>query len=75
MCSSDLLQISFRFCILLETDAPYLTPKNVPGLDRTNLPRNISYVARDVAKYMGVEEEVLKARAKENTERIFQVLP
>lgn len=61
--------------ILLETDAPYLTPKNVPGLDRTNLPRNISYVARDVAKYMGVEEEVLKARAKENTERIFQVLP
>ena len=61
--------------ILLETDAPYLTPKNVPGLDRTNLPRNISYVARDVAKYMGVEEEVLKARARENTERIFQVLP
>jgi TatD DNase family protein len=47
----------------------------VPGLDRTNLPRNISYVARDVAKYMGVEEEVLKARARENTERIFQVLP
>ena len=26
--------------ILVETDAPYLTPRNVPGLDRTNVPKN-----------------------------------
>ncbi len=57
--------------VLIETDAPYVTPRNVPGLDRTNVPENIVYVARDLAKYMGVEEQVLIQRARENTERIF----
>ena len=43
--------------ILIETDAPYLTPRNVPGLDRTNTPRNIVFVARELAKYMKVSED------------------
>lgn len=59
--------------ILVETDAPYLTPKNVPGLDRTNVPQNIKYVVRDLAKYMKEEENVLIENAKKNTERIFQI--
>ena len=53
--------------ILVETDAPYLTPKNVPGLDRTNVPQNIKYVVRDLAKYMKVEEDVLIENARQNT--------
>lgn len=57
--------------IMLETDAPYLTPRNVPGLARTNVPENIKYVARELAKYMKVSEEELITHAKENTERIF----
>lgn len=57
--------------VLLETDAPYLTPRNVSGLDRTNVPQNVKYVARELAKYMGVDEQELMARAKKNTERIF----
>ena len=59
--------------ILVETDAPFLTPKNVPGLNRTNVPQNIKYVVRDLAKYMKVEEEVLIENAKKNTERIFHI--
>jgi len=59
--------------ILVETDAPYLVPKNVNGLDRTNVPQNIKYVVRDLAKYMKVEEDVLIENAKKNTERIFQI--
>ena len=59
--------------ILVETDAPYLTPKNVPGLNRTNVPQNIKYVVRDLAKYMKVEEEVLIENAKKNTEKIFHI--
>lgn len=59
--------------ILIETDAPYLTPKNVPGLGRINVPQNIVYVARELAKHMGVEEEVLIQNAKANTERIFGI--
>lgn len=59
--------------ILVETDAPYLTPKNVSGLDRTNVPQNIKYVVRELAKYMKVEEEELAENAKRNTERIFRI--
>lgn len=59
--------------ILVETDAPYLTPKNVPGLDRTNVPQNIRYVVRDLARYRNVSEEVLLEHAKKNTERIFGI--
>ena len=59
--------------ILIETDAPYLTPRNVPGLGRTNVPENIVYVARELARYMKVPEEELILKARENTERIFGI--
>lgn len=59
--------------ILIETDAPYLTPRNVPGLERTNVPQNIVYVAKELAKYMKVSKEVLAENARKNTERIFQI--
>lgn len=59
--------------ILVETDAPYLTPKNVQGLDRTNVPQNIVYVVKELAKYMKVSEEVLIENAKKNTERVFGI--
>ena len=57
--------------ILIETDAPYLTPKNKKGLDRINVPQNIVYVVKELSRYMQVEEETLIRCAKENTERIF----
>ncbi len=60
--------------ILIETDAPYLTPKNISGLNRINVPENILYVARDLAKYMNVPEDVLIENAKKNTERIFHLM-
>lgn len=59
--------------ILVETDAPYLTPRNVPGLNKTNVPQNIKYVVRDLAKYMKVSEDTLTENAKKNTERIFRI--
>lgn len=59
--------------ILVETDAPYLTPRNVPGLGKINIPQNIKYVVKDLAKYMKVSENVLVESAKKNTERLFQL--
>ncbi len=59
--------------LLLETDAPYLTPRNVRGLDRTNVPQNIRYVAAETAKYKGCSTEDLIRCAKENTERLFGI--
>ncbi len=57
--------------LLIETDAPYLTPKNVWGLDRINVPQNIKYVVKDLSKYMGVSENEIIKCTKENTERLF----
>ena len=59
--------------ILLETDAPYLTPRNVPGLGRVNVPGNICHVASALAGYMGIPEERLTRMARENTERLFRL--
>ena len=57
--------------IMAETDAPYLTPKNVKGLDRTNLPQNIVYVVRELAKHMKLSEDELTLRLAENTKNFF----
>lgn len=59
--------------ILIETDAPYLVPKNVEGLGRINVPENIVYVAREVARYRNVPEEELILHTRQNTERIFGI--
>ncbi|MCI6792539.1 MAG: hypothetical protein MSA14_04880 [Dialister sp.] len=37
------------------------------------MPQNITYVARTLAQYMGVSEEVLTKCAKENTERFWEI--
>lgn len=59
--------------ILIETDAPYLTPRNVKGLGWTNLPQNIKYVAAELAKYMGLPVDTLVRAARDNTERLFRI--
>ena len=58
--------------VMIETDAPYLTPRGF-HLPRTNVPQNITYVARTLAQYMCVSEEVLTKCAKENTERFWGI--
>jgi TatD DNase family protein len=59
--------------IMAETDAPYLTPRNVKGLDRTNVPQNIKYVVVELARNMCVSEEELIAVLQENTKRFFGI--
>lgn len=59
--------------ILVETDAPYLTPGNIQGLGRVNVPQNIVYVVRELAKHMKVSEEEVISHARKNTERLFQI--
>ena len=59
--------------IMIETDAPYLTPRNVKGLGRINVPQNVKYVAAELARNMRIGEEELTAALKENTERFFRI--
>ena len=59
--------------VMLETDAPYLTPRGVPGLARINVPANVRYVCEGLAKAMGVDTEILRMAALENTRRLFHL--
>lgn len=59
--------------VLLETDAPYLTPRNVKKLPRTNVPQNIVYVAEELAKNMEVSVSELEVAARKNTEHLFGI--
>lgn len=59
--------------VMLETDSPYLIPRNVKGIGRINVPENIQYVAATLAEYMHVPEEELISHAKQNTEQFFQI--
>jgi len=58
--------------VMVETDAPYLTPRGF-HLPRTNVPQNITYVVKTLAGYMGVDEEELRLHALANTEKVFHL--
>ena len=55
--------------ILLETDAPYLTP--VPYRGRPNAPFYLPFVAEKVAEVKSLEIEALLAQAYSNSLRLF----
>ena len=55
--------------ILLETDAPYLTPAGVK--DRRNSPVNIPLIATAVARLKGVSVEEVAAATSRNAMRVF----
>ena len=59
--------------IMIETDSPFLTPKNIQGLSKTNYPQNVKYVAKELAMHMGVPENTLISKVKENTEHFFLI--
>ena len=59
--------------IMIETDSPFLTPKNIQGLSKTNYPQNVKYVAKELAMHMRVPENILISKAKENTEHFFSI--
>ena len=59
--------------IMIETDSPFLTPKNIQGLNKTNYPQNVKYVAKELAMHMVVPENILISKAKENTEHFFSI--
>ena len=59
--------------LMIETDAPYLTPLNIRGLSRRNVPANIMYVAERIAQIKGVDVETVKKTALETTRTFFAV--
>lgn len=57
--------------LLLETDAPYLTP--VPYRGKTNQPAYVKYVAEEIAKLRDTSFEEIDRITTQNTERVFNI--
>jgi TatD DNase family protein len=61
--------------LLIETDAPYLLPRNMENKpkNRRNEPAFLPHIVNEIAKYMGVEPEVVAKSATENTRKLFKL--
>ena len=58
--------------MMIETDAPYLTPRNL-NLDRVNIPENIIYVAEKVAELKNMDVNEFIQIVYENTINFFHL--
>jgi TatD DNase family protein len=65
----DALRVAPRASILVETDAPYLTP--TPFRGRPNAPYLIPYTLRSMAETLGVDVDEVAADVAANTERVY----
>jgi len=63
-------QIPLEF-LLLETDAPYLTP--VPFRGKRNEPAYVKFVAEEIAKLRGISVEEVAKVTTENARRVFGI--
>lgn len=59
--------------ILLETDAPYLLPRNIRPRPKKNHPKYLPYVARKVAELRNMDVQTLIQASVENTQRVFDL--
>ena len=57
--------------IILETDAPYLTP--VPFRGKENQPAYVKYVAEEIAKIKNISFEEVNNITNQNAEKIFNL--
>jgi len=61
--------------LLLETDAPYLLPRNIRPRPKKNHPKYLPYVAEEVARLRGMSVEALIEATLDNTHRLFNLSP
>lgn len=59
--------------LMIETDAPYLTPRSIQGLSKRNVPENIKYVAEKLAEIKGIDVEIVKRTVLETTKKFFGI--
>ena len=57
--------------LMLETDAPYLTP--VPYRGKTNEPKYIPYIAEEIANLRGITIEEVAKQTTQNAEKVFKI--
>jgi TatD DNase family protein len=65
----DALDVAPRNLLLLETDAPYLTP--MPHRGRVNAPYLLPHTVRAIAAHLGMDPSMLAAQISSNTEYVY----
>lgn len=61
--------------LMIETDSPWLTPKNIPKefRGRMNLPKNMKYIVSKLSELMDLSESEIKQKTMENTKKFFKI--
>ena len=61
--------------LLIETDAPYLTPRTIRPRPKSsrNEPRYLSYIVKELAQLMNVSESTLMSATSENARYVFNL--
>ena len=72
--NSSLPQV-LKYCpiekVLLETDAPYLSP--VPNRGKRNEPAYLIHIVRKLSEIYGISEEEVSKRTSENSIKLFSI--
>lgn len=59
--------------LMIETDAPFLTPRDLPGGNRRNEPSNLGHILNTIARLMNKDENVLAEKVYQNTVEFFDL--
>ncbi|GAA0997419.1 TatD family hydrolase [Subtercola frigoramans] len=65
----EALEVCPRSLLLVETDAPFLTP--MPNRGRPNAPYLLPYTLRAMAEHLGTDSSMLAAQISSNTELVY----
>ena len=59
--------------LMIETDCPYLIPKNLPEKPKNNRnePNNLNHIVSDIGMLMGINENILRKETFKNTIKFF----
>lgn len=57
--------------LLLETDAPYLTPRNIRPRPKRNHPKYLPWIAEEIARIKELDVNEIIDAANQNTKRLF----
>ena len=67
----DTLGIVTRDQIVLETDAPYLSPQHIRG--ELNHPANVRFLYHSVSDFLHRDIETLTEQVEKNVKRLYKV--